>query len=131
PIVVEPISWVYQSQIAVTTFQQMLCGQISCRHGWQDDGASVLDWFDGVQHNIVYPHLLCQRDIVGSDTACGGKNAQWATCKDLQQEFVHLLGGETVAKVHDRGVPVAKCVLLQRDDQLSAMDREGKVDDDA
>src|SRR5260370_16601371 len=69
--------------------------------------------------------------MFGGHTACGGKNAHRAARKDLQQEFSHLILGETEAQVHDRGKPVAISTLLQSFDQLSAMDGGRKVDHDA
>jgi hypothetical protein len=115
--------------MAVATFEEMLSGQVSGRLGRQDNGVSILYWFDGVEHDILYPHVHCQSDMFSSHTVSGGKNAHGATRKDLQQELSHLLGGKTVAKVDHRSISTEKGILLQGDEQLGTVDGEGKVDD--
>ena len=62
---------------------------------------------------LFYSHTLCQGDLVGGHTAGGGKKAHRATYKDLQEEVLHLLGGETAAEVHYWGISVEKGMLLQ------------------
>ena len=69
--------------------------------------------------------------MLGSHTACGRKNANRAAGKDLQKMGMYLFSREIVAKVHHRRISIKKGVLLHRDKQFRAMDREGKIDDDA
>ena len=90
----------------------------------------MLEWFNRVQHNIVDPHTLGQRHLLGRHTACRGENAHRAAGKDLEQQRVDLLGRESRAKVCHRSIAVLKGVLLRRDEQFGAMDREGQVNDE-
>src|SRR5260370_31240365 len=105
--------------------------ELTRRNGREDNGTRIRNRFDGIQHNIVYAHTLCQRNVFGSHTLCSSKNAYGAACKDLEQLLFYLVGRKSIAKVGDRGVTVIKSMLLQRDEELGAVDSEGKIDDDA
>ena len=90
----------------------------------------MFERFYRVQHNIVNPHALGQRDMLRRHAACCRKNAHRVTGKDLEQQRVNLFSREAITEVCHRRIAVLEGVPLHRDEQLGAMGRERQVNDD-
>ncbi len=90
----------------------------------------MFEWFDRVQHNIVNPHALGQREVFRGHAACRGKNAHRATGKDFEQQRMHLLSREAIAEVGHWRIAMQEGVPLHRDEQFRAMGRERQVNDE-